>query len=68
MVDQGEGIPINACSVAFIREEADERAFETGQYIVKNASLYSVQERSLIMTHWPLLKRTKGLRKIHKQN
>ena len=39
--------------------------FETGQYIVKNASLCSVQQPSLIMTRRPLLKRTKVLRKIH---
>ena len=41
-------------------------AFGTGQSIVKNASLCSVQQRSLIMTRRPLLKRTKVLRKIHK--
>ena len=34
-------------------------------YIVKNASLCSVQRPSLIMTRRPLLKRTKVLRKIH---
>ena len=40
-------------------------AFNTGRYIVKNASLCNVQQRSLIMTRRPLLKRTKVLRKIH---
>ena len=40
-------------------------AFDTGQYNVKNESLCNVQQRSLIMTRRPLLKRTKVLRKIH---